>query len=127
MATVEKHIFVQDKDSVGRLAEITGRLKDAGVNIYSLVGYVEAGQASFILGTSDNAKALKALKGSVKFLGETQVLVVKVPDKVGTLHGIASKIAAAGISIGWACATTTGGEAALVFSTSDNAKAAGLV
>jgi len=63
----------------------------------------------------------------VKFVLETEVLVVQVPDKPGSLHGIAEKIAGAGISLQWACATTTGGEAAVVFSTSDNAKAARLV
>ena len=78
-------------------------------------------------GARNNAGALEALRGQVEFLDETQVLVVQVPDRVGALNEIAQKLADAEISIQWACATTTGGAAAIVFSTSDNAKAAGLV
>jgi hypothetical protein len=127
MATVEKHIFIQDKNTVGKLADLTATLREFGVNITSLVGFVEGDRATFILGTVNNAGAMEALSGSVEFLDETQVLVVQVPDRVGALNEIAQKLADANISIQWACATTTGGAAAIVFSTSDNAKAAELV
>jgi hypothetical protein len=90
------------------------------------VGFVEGDLATFVLGTSDNVKARDALSGSVRVAEETQVLVVTVPDEVGSLNAIAQKIASADISIQWAVATTTGGTAAIVFSTSDNARAAEL-
>jgi len=127
MAKLVNHLFVRIENTPGRLAEVTGSLMEAGVNINTMVTFGEGAHGNMVLGTSDNDAAKKAISGLVKVANEMAILVVTVPDKVGAFHDITSKIAEAGISIEWACATTTGGEAAVMMTTSNNARAAEIV
>ena len=112
---------------MGTLAEVTGKIKDAGINITSMITFGEGAQGTMVLGTSDNMAAREAIRGSVRVVEEMAILVVTLPNEPGAFHDLCATIAEAGITIDWACATTTGGEAAVMLTTSDNARAAELV
>jgi hypothetical protein len=127
MAKLVNHLFISIENTPGKLAEVTGNLREAGVNITSMITFGEGAQGNMVLGTSDNAAAKEAIAGSVNVVNEMAILIVTLPDKVGAFHEITSKIGEAGISIEWACATCAGGEAAVMLTTSDNARAAEVV
>ena len=79
-------IFVENK--VGRLAEATAILRDAGVNIraLSLADTTDFGVLRLIVNNNDTAEA--ALKKEGFPVGKTQVLAVEVKDEPGGLNAI---------------------------------------
>ena len=127
MAKLERHLFLKVDNEPGKLAEITGRMSESDINLNCLIAFDEGDQGTLILGTSDNERAKEFLRDSVRAMHEMPIVVVTVPDRVGAFHDIVRKVAEAGITIEWAVATTTGGDAAIAMLTSDNARAAELV
>lgn len=127
MPRLEKQLFVRVDNQVGKLAEVTNKLRSCDINIHSLIAFGENGRGTLVLGTSDNERAKEFLRSSVRAMEEFPVLVVEVPDRVGAFDEVVQKVAAGGISIEWAVATTTGGDAAVVMTTNDNGRAIELV
>ena len=124
MAEIRKQIMVRVADAVGKLAELTGTLKTAGVNIVAACAWTEGEKGQMLLVTDDNDKAVAALSGQVEQCETSDVVVATVADEVGALNAAAGKLAAAGIAIKACYATTVGGQAMIVLDTADNAKAA---
>ena len=79
-------IFIENKE--GRLAEVTGILRDANVNIRALSLADTTDFGVFRLIVNDNDKAEKALKKEGFKVGKTQVLAVEVMDEPGGLNEI---------------------------------------
>jgi hypothetical protein len=79
-------IFLENKS--GRLAEVTGILAEAGVNIraLSLADTSDFGVLRLIV--DNNPKAKEALKTHGFTVGKTNVIAVEVPDRPGGLHNI---------------------------------------
>lgn len=79
-------IFLENE--VGRLAEVTSVLAQAGVNIraLSLADTSDFGVLRLIV--DDNKKAKEALTENGFTVGKTDVAAVEVPDKPGGLHKI---------------------------------------
>ena len=128
MATVCNCIMVTVADEVGKLAEVTDLIKDAGLNILALCAWVEGDKGKLLAHTSDNQKACAAVTDSVETCGWKEGICVKAPNQPGALGKIARKLADAGISIELVYATVGDAPATtVILHTSDNAKAAKIV
>jgi hypothetical protein len=128
MAKVVKQLHITVDDAVGKLADVTGKIKAAGVNLLTAAAWVEGGVGHLTTITQDNAKAMAALQGAVRSVEEEEAVWAKVPSQVGSLHAAAKKLGDAGIAIHCLCATTSSAaEAGMVLTTSDNARAAKLL
>jgi hypothetical protein len=123
MAEIRTYLHVTVPNAIGRLAEATARLKDAGVNLDTIVAWGEGPTGHMILGPSDADASRRALGGWATDIDDLDVVVVELPHRVGALELIASKLAEAGIEVTMVAATTTGESAAVVLSTSDNEEA----
>lgn len=121
-AKIAKQVHVVTSNKVGMLAEVTGVIAGAGANIETLCAYAVEDKANFLIVTSNNAKAIGALKAyEVK---EEDVVVVEMENKVGTAADMAKKIKAANIDLHYIYGTTSGrGPAAIVFNSNNNAQA----
>jgi len=90
-------IFLENKS--GRLAEVTGILAAAGVNIraLSLADTAEFGILRLIVDQNDQAK--QALKDGGFTVGKTEVVALEVPDRPGGLAQILRALDVAGINV----------------------------
>jgi hypothetical protein len=90
-------IFLENKS--GRLAEVTGVLAKAGVNIraLSLADTADFGILRLIVNKTDQAKQI--LKESGFTVAKTAVIALEVPDSPGGLAGILSTLDKAGINV----------------------------
>lgn len=97
MVVEQISIFLENKS--GRLAEVTGVLAEAGVNIraLSLADTADFGILRLIVDKNDAAK--QALKDHGFTVGKTQVVALEVPDRPGGLAGILRTMGVAGISV----------------------------
>ncbi len=125
MATLCKQVSAVTTDKVGRLAELTEKVKAAGVNIQAICAWVVDGHGHVLMHTDDNEKACKAIHDSVDSCEFAEAVCVNAANTPGALNAIAGKLADAGIGIdcvyATACETP---EAAVLLQTTDNAKAA---
>jgi hypothetical protein len=115
-------------NKVGRLAEVTDKVKDAGVNILALCAWVEGDMGHLLMVTADNDKVYKAITPAVETCEFGQVVCVKAANTPGTLNEIAHKLAGAGVGIDLVYAAAgDAGEATIVLRTTDNDKAAKII
>jgi hypothetical protein len=90
-------IFLENQS--GRLAEVTGILADAEVNIraLSLADTSDFGVLRLLVDDSEKAKA--ALKEKGFTVGKTHVVAVAVPDRPGGLYRILDGLRRGGINV----------------------------
>lgn len=119
-----KEIVATTPNKVGMLAEVTGIVAGAGVNILAICAYSMEGQAKFMMLTSDNAKAVNALKEKKIATEEADVASVSLSNKVGAAKELAEKLAKAGVDLNYCYGSTgNGSEALFVLSAKDINKA----
>jgi len=127
MAMLCKSCFLTVGNEVGKLAEITAKLTETGVNILALCAWTEGDTGKMLACTTDNEKACAVLK-TFGECGWKEGICVEADNQPGALQAIADKLAGAGINIDLVYATATDApKARVVLHTSDNAKAAELV
>ena len=119
-----KEIVFTTENKVGMLEEISKLIKDEGVDIKGVSAWGEGDKAFFRLLTSDNSKT----KGVLQRLGnieEKDVVIVDMPDEIGQLQMLSSKLKDVGIDLNYIYGTTSepGKTAIIVFSSNDNDKA----
>ena len=90
-------IFLENKS--GRLAEVTGVLSEAGINIRALYLADTADFGILRLIVNDTEKARRVLKDYGFTLEKTRVIAIEVPDKPGGLSGILNTIKDEGINV----------------------------
>jgi hypothetical protein len=90
-------IFLENK--AGRLAEVTGILAAAGVNIRALALADTSDFGVLRLIVDDNQKAESALKQGGFTVSKTDVVAVEVDDRPGGLHHILDLLQNAGINV----------------------------
>ena len=90
-------IFLENKS--GRLAEVTGVLSKAGINIraLSLADTADFGILRLIVDKTDRAK--EVLKQNAFAVSKTEVIGVEVPDRPGGLAEILGVLQAAGVNV----------------------------
>lgn len=119
-----EQIFLTTENKAGKLEEVAKLIKDSQVNVRAIAAYADSGKAVFELVTSDNAKVMKSLKG-LGSLEKKEVVIVEMPDEIGQLCVLASKLKDADIDLNFIYGTTSqaGASANIIFSSSDNDKA----
>ena len=90
-------VFLENK--AGRLAEVTGILSEANVNIRALALADTSDFGVLRLIVDDNIKALEALKNRGFTVGRTDVLAVEVEDRPGGLHRLLDMLHKAEINV----------------------------
>lgn len=123
-----KEILFTGENRIGELEELARVIKDNGINIRAISAWAVNGKALFRLVTSDNAKAKEILsnRGAVE---EREVVIVDMPDEVGQLQTLASKLKGSGLNLDYIYGTThePGKHAIIIFSSDDNEKALGII
>ena len=125
MATA-KQLSVVLTNKPGRLAELCGLLADAKVNIVALAVLENADMGVVRLVADKPKDAAKTLKENGVPFQTDDVLVVKLPNKVGIMAQVAAKLAAKKVNINYVYGSTgaTGGKTTVVLSVDKKAAAA---
>ena len=119
----ETEIHVITPNEPGILGRILGTLANVGVNLLALHAHAEKNIGNFLLITSDNVKAEKALRGLGYKVKTNMVVTVQIEDRIGAGAEIGALLGNAAIDIDYCYGTSTGtGRALLVFKTNDNKK-----
>lgn len=113
-----RELYFTAPDKKGTFAQVCGALANAGVNIIAMCAYGQGGVGYFMMVTSDNLKAIDALKELGLKPKENDALLVELNDKPGAAAKVGKKIADAGINIRYAYGSTPkkGGPALMVIS-----------
>jgi len=127
MAEIGKQIHAEVEDKVGKLAELTDKIAEAGVNILAVAAWAEGQRGHILLVTDDNEKACQAIRPVVANCEFKEAICVNLPNEVGALGKVAHKLAEAGIGIEMMHASAAGAAVLAVLGTSDNARAAELI
>ncbi len=114
-------VFIENR--VGTLEEVAEVLKDNEINIYSisLADTSEYGLLRMIV--SDPDKGSKILKENGFSARTTDVVAVRLENKVGSLASLFGTLSEAGIGIEYMYAMATSKVGAMILKTSDGAKA----
>ena len=108
-------VFLENK--MGRLAEVTRTLTEAGVNIraLSLADTSDFGILRLIVNNNDKAKAVLKERGFT--VGKTDVLAVEVEDNPGGLHKILDMLSGASVNVEYmyAFVQQSGSNAVIIF------------
>jgi len=111
-------VFVENKP--GRLAAVTEKLYEKGINIRAFT-IAEAGDFGIIRMVVDKTdEAYRILKDSGFTVTLTDVLGVEVEDEPGGLYKIAKALGSENINIEYVYAFTFGGDRALIILRVDN-------
>ena len=123
--TREKELVVTADNRAGTLAEITDSVASKGVNIEHFCAYAIGNQAVFCLLTSDNEKAKACLEAKGFQIKETDVILLRLWNRPGSLAAVAKKMKQNGIDLEYVYGTSSkiGERMTFIFSTKDNDKA----
>lgn len=108
-------IFLENQS--GRLAEVTGYLSEAGVNIRALALADTADFGILRLIVDDTEAAVQALNSRGVAVQKTDVVAVEVPDRPGGLHVILDRLHTGGVNVEYmyAFVRQSGDRAVMVF------------
>lgn len=111
MAEIGRLITVTVNNEPGQLARLSGALKEAGINIRAVAGWVEGNTGKMKLLADDPEKACTAASAVVDNCSFDEAVCVQVENKTGAMFEIAQKIADAGINVTSVHATAAENEA----------------
>lgn len=116
MATVQvrNEIIFKAPTRIGLLADVTGALHDADVNILAIGAYDKGEMGEFLLITSDNKAAFAALESLGGTIDLASVVVAEVANEPGQLARVARRLADHGINVSQIHATTTDAPTAML-------------
>jgi len=122
--TKATELQVSLEDKAGALGEVTSLLKQEGVNIRAVAGWVQEGKALIRILASDTQKAKEVLSSRFE-AEEKEVVIVDMPNETGQLDSLSSSLKDAGVNMTYIYGTTSeaGRPATLVFSSDNNDKA----
>jgi hypothetical protein len=104
-----KDLTITLEDRPGRLADLGEATGKAGINIEGLCATTGGGGAEVHILVEDEAAAREALgSAGIDVAAESDVLVIDVEDRPGTMGEVARKLAEAGVNIGLAYSTFGG-------------------
>lgn len=118
-------VFMENRE--GRLEQATEVLKNKGVNIMSLsmADTTEYGMLRMVVSEPETAKAALREKGFSAML--TDVLAVRLEDRVGELHKLTHILCSRGLNIEYMYALASGERRAMIVKASDGNAAAGAI
>ena len=125
--TVVKQLSVMVENRVGRLAEVTGTIGEAGANIlgFSIAEGENFGIVRFMVDATDAAFA--ALKAKGHTVSCSDVIALPIDDNPGGLHRVAARCAQLGVNIVYAYAFRKGDGAVLVLKVDDTPRSVRLL
>ena len=105
-------VFIENRQ--GRLGEVLNVLKDNGVNILSLslADTTEYGLFRLIVSDPESGKEKLAEAGFSSILSD--VLIIEIPHKAGSLQGLLKSIETAGVNVEYMYGLSIEGEQAYV-------------
>ena len=106
MAKKAKELIIMTQDKVGALADVTGPIAQAGVNISAICAYGMEGTANFMMVTQDNDKVKAIAQEQGWEVTERDVVIVGLKDEVGSVQSIASKLKDKGVNLIYCYAST---------------------
>jgi len=111
MAKVEirNEVIFKAPTRVGLLADVSGVLNDAGVNILAIGAYDKGEMGEFLMITSNNKLAYEALSGLGGEMDMRSVVVAEVANEPGELAAIARVLADSGINVSQVFASSVDG------------------
>ena len=124
-AKLARELVVGADNKVGMLAEVSGIIAEAGVNISAISAYAMGEKAIFRIVTSANDKAENVLVQKGFKVDENEIVAVNLPDKVGQAKEIADKMKNAGINLDYIYGSTCGcsdTQALMVIGSKENQK-----
>jgi len=124
-----KQISIFLENTAGRIADVTGVLKSNGIDLRAAMIADTADFGILRIITSDPDKTLSVLNGAKFTTKITEVLAVRVSDKVGALHDVMELFQKNGINIEYLYASLDkiGDSAMLVFKVADVEKGLELI
>lgn len=124
-ASIIKELSVKAENKVGMMAEVAEAIGKSGANITALNAFGIDKNAIFRIVTSDNAKAIDAIKAKNFQVSEKDVVSVGLENKPGTAADMGKKLKDAGIDIKYIYGSTCdcGRPSTIIFNCSDNKKA----
>ena len=124
-AGIVKELLVKTENKVGMMQEVSEAIAKSGANITALNAFGIDKNAIFRIITSDNAKAMAAVKSKNFSVSEKEVVSLQLEDKPGMAAELGKKLKGADIDIKYIYGSTCGGGCActLIFNCSDNKKA----
>ncbi len=127
-ARLERQLVATLPARMGLLAEVSGALKDAGVDIRAISAYERDGVAKFLIVTGDVARSAATLGSLGADVSERTAVAITLLDEPGTLQQVASRITDAGINIFYIYGTAdeSAERATIIFKTADDEKVVGL-
>jgi hypothetical protein len=116
-------VFLVNKPGV--LAQVCDELANAKINILALTMMDSSEHGVLRLVTGDTAKAREVLKKLNLPMTETEVLLVEMSNKPGSMADVCSRLASAHVNISYAYVTTgvAGGKSCAVLKVADTKKA----
>ena len=119
-----QEVTITTPNEMGTMGKVFGLIAGADVNVQSFVAYVMSNQGIFKLITSENAKVANVMEQAGYSVEITDVVAVRCADAIGTGADLGTKLGNAGVNVDYTYATGAGGgEAIVVFSVDDAAKA----
>ncbi len=120
-----EEIVVTAENRMGLLLDLSKIISAADINIRAVSAWTVEGNAFFRLITSDCAKTKDILNGSGYSFQQKEVVIVELPDEIGELNNLASKLKSSGIDLEYIYGTTSKPkyETIIVFSSNNNEKA----
>jgi hypothetical protein len=104
-----KDLTISLEDQPGRLADLGEATGGAGINMEGLSATTGGGMAEVHIMVDDPDATREALSSAgIEVEGESDVLVVDVEDRPGTMGEVARKVAEAGVNINLAYVTFGG-------------------
>ena len=120
-----KDLTITLEDRPGRLAELGEATGKAGINIEGMCATSGGGRAEVHVLVDDAAAAREALgSAGIEVEAESDVLVIDVEDRPGTMGEVARKVAEAGVNVGLAYSTFGGVKLVLGVDDLDKARSA---
>lgn len=119
-----KQISVFLNNVPGILAELTGVLKDEGINIRAMTVAETADYGILRMLVDKTDKCVSILKDHNYLVSLTDVIAVDIPDKPGALHDIARALGEEGVNIEYLYSSLVKDEAIIVLRIDDIDKAA---
>ena len=125
--TLVKQLSVMVENRVGRLAEVTGIIGEAGANIlgFSIAEGENFGIVRFMLDRTDDA--YNALKANGHTVSCSDVIALPIEDNPGGLHRVAARCAQLGVNIVYAYAFRKRDGAVLVLKVDEIARSVRLL
>ncbi len=119
-AEIRDELSFKAPTRVGLLADVTGALFAAGVDIRAIGAYDRGDMGEFLLLTGNNRAAAEALAKLGGELDIVPVVVVEVEAKPGQLAAISRRLSDAGLNVHQVHATTTDASTATIIMRTDH-------